>query len=388
METSARLLLDLIDEIESLSFPERNYRAFAGFDGFVDKIQKAVKKKESGQNTYFKTIREFSDHLLSIEGTDGQVELITERVKLGGNAPILANTLSHMNVNTVCFGAMGYPELDPVFKEMHPKVQPMTIIPPGKSQALEFTDGKLILSELSIFDRYTWKYIKENGDIEKIKNTVYSCRLIALVDWVNLPNASDIWQGFLEEIIKPLAKKDYLFLFDLCDPSKKTVRQIEDVMKLISQFSSYGKVTLGLNENEANKIWLALNGYDHSGNDQGNLPTIKDCGLFIFGRMNIDTLLIHPADRSLAFQKNQFIELPGRVVNHPKVLTGGGDNLNAGYCLGLLSGFTIENCMLMGMAASGSYIQNGSSADRKDLIKYVGQWAMELDPQAMKKIEY
>lgn len=126
METSASILSELNEQIKSLDFPERNYRAFAGFDGFIDRIQKAVKKRESGQNIYFSTIKEFSDHLLSIEGKDGQVELITERVKLGGNAPILANTLSHMNVHTVCFGAMGFPDLDPVFKDLHPDVQAMT----------------------------------------------------------------------------------------------------------------------------------------------------------------------------------------------------------------------------------------------------------------------
>jgi hypothetical protein len=379
MTNAPQALLDLKEKIESLSFTERNYRAFAGFDGFIDKIQKAVKKKEGGQSVYFSTIREFSERILSIEEESGQVELITERIKIGGNAPILANTLSNMDVHTVCLGAMGFPKIDPVFKDLHQLVQPFTILPPGKSQALEFNDGKLILSELTIFDRYNWSYIKQNSDLEKIKGMVSSCRLVALVDWVNLPHASDIWHGFLTDIIKVNNKKDYLFLFDLCDPSKKTVSQIQDVLKLISEFSVYGKVTLSLNENEMNNIWLALNGYEHFGSEKEkmNIPSVNEAGSFIFHIMNIDTLLVHPMDRTVVFRKDEVIEVLGRVVKQPKVLTGGGDNLNAGYSFGMLSGFDISDCMLLGMAASGSYIENGFSPDRKDLIKYLVQWAKE-----------
>jgi sugar/nucleoside kinase (ribokinase family) len=52
-------------------------------------------------------------------------------------------------------------------------------------------------------------------------------------------------------------------------------------------------------------------------------------------------------------------------------LTGGGDNLNAGFCLGLLNNLSIEECMLAGMATSGAYVQNGFSPSMDDLIEYL-----------------
>jgi hypothetical protein len=202
-------------------------------------------------------------------------------------------------------------------------------------------------------------------------------QVLALVDWANLPQATDIWQGFLDDVIRPLGMRNKFFLFDLCDPSKKSTQEIDIVLDLISSYSYYGKVTLGMNENEANKIWRSLNGFDFDSMEV-KLPPLKEVGSFIYNAMSIDTLLIHPTNRTLTFQKNEALEIMGRLVTEPKVLTGGGDNLNAGYCLGLLHGLDLSHCMVMGMAASGAYIQNGKSPDMRDLISYLKAWSDEM----------
>lgn len=385
MKTSPALLDSLKCKIEKIEVNDS--KAFAGFDGFVDYIQKPIKKKGLDSNEYFNTLQEFADHVKSLHGKSGQVELVTERIKLGGNAPILANTMGRLGINTLCFGAMGSPEVETVFSQLYKNVSAISLISPGKSHALEFQDGKLILSELGIFNAYNWKYIKVHSNAQTLSKAVAQCKLIALVDWVNLQHASDIWEGFLKDMIKPSGRKDYLFFFDLCDPSKKNPQQIDEVIDIISDFTVYGKVTLGLNENEANKIWLAFHGCDHFGKPDVNLPSLDVLGRSIYQTMNIDTLLIHPIDRTLVFQSNETLEMQGRLVTKPKVLTGGGDNLNAGYCLGLLNSFSTKDCMLLGMAASGSYIENGFGPEKKDIVNYLDKWSTELSESILESIK-
>jgi hypothetical protein len=272
---------------------------------------------------------------------------------------------------------MGYPQKHEIFSTMNPLSQAISVLDPGLSDAIEFDDGKLIFSELEIFDKYTWKYIVDSAGIDKITSAISESTLLAFVDWANLPHASDIWEGILEDIIKPSKRKDFLFFFDLCDPSKKTTEQIDEVLDLISAFSGYGKVTLGLNENETLKIYAALRGIDFSA-DSTHIPAVRQAGDALYKSMNIDALLVHPIDRTILFQQHETVELEGRFVTKPKVLTGGGDNLNAGYCLGLLSGFSSSQCMLLGMAASGAYIENGVSADLQGIIQYLDVWIVEL----------
>lgn len=372
-------LSSLLSKLESYPKTDTPKLVFVGFDGFVDKIKKAVRQKRNFKTVYIKTLKEFAERIQSATGKSGQIELVTQQVKLGGNAPILANTLGRLGVRTTCMGSMGHPERHSVFSEMNENCDVISVLNPGLSDALEFEDGKMIFSELDVFDKYNWSYIKKTVGLDKISARIVQSDLLAFVDWVNLPHSSEIWEGVLNDIIKPSGRKDFLFFFDFCDPSKKTTEQIDEVLDLVSCFSFYGKVTLGLNENETIRIWSSINGVDSNDPLQkGRIPGLKEAGEFLHKAMNIDCLLIHPTVGTIAFHQREVIEMQGRLVTRPKVLTGGGDNLNAGYCLGMLAGFPLHECMLLGMVASGAYIQNGSSPDLEELSNYIRVWIDEL----------
>jgi len=375
----ATLLAGLLLQLKELPLHPEKKKAFVGFDGFIDTVKKAVKKRNEEQAICFETLGEFSDRIRAATGRSGQIEMLTERVKLGGNAPILSNALGRLGIKSWCLGSMGFPEKHTVFSKLSDQCEVMSAIDPGQSEAIEFSDGKMIFSELGVFERYDWAYIVKIMGLEKIRQAVFGSDLLAFVDWANLPHASDIWQGMLQDIIKPSHRKDFIFLFDLCDPSKKTAEEIEEVLDLISCFSHYGKVTLGLNENETLRIWCALHGVDIAeATNKNAVPALMEAGDALYKTMRIDCLLVHPIDRSLAYQGREVHELQGRLVTQPKVLTGGGDNLNAGYCLGQLYGFSIEHCLLLGMAASGAYIENGESPDLPAIEQYICAWMSDL----------
>jgi len=408
METTTTLLLELKNKLNLLNRQKVTFKALAGFDGFIDRIQKVVKKKHASRDEYFSSITEFADYLKALAGKSGQVELITEKTKMGGNAPIMSNALARLNVKVTCVGSMGFPEINPVFETMHSSCQRISVASPGISNAFEFSDGKLIFSELDTLGNYDWNLIRKNCDLDKVRKTAQGLQLFALLDWANLPHATSIWQQFHDKIVKQSGKKDYYFIFDLCDPSKKSAQEIDELIDLISSYSYYGNVTLGLNENETNKIWMALTGYPET-----QIPSLEIAGRFIYQAMNIATLLIHPIDRTLVFTNSMtpviipksskeprlkpiILEMRGHVVTKPKILTGGGDNLNAGYCLGLLAGYEIHYCMLLGMAASGAYIQRGVSPNIGELIEYIDNWIIKLThkkttaylAEPVKRIEY
>jgi hypothetical protein len=373
IETSITSLEELQQLLASWNFHDIP-KVFVGFDGFIDKIKKAVKHKRNATFDYYKTIPEFASRIQEISGRSGQIELVTQRVKLGGNGPILSNALGKFGVQSTCIGSIGYPQIHPVFSDLHKNCQSIGVLNPGESEAIEFDDGKIILSELSIFDQYDWNYVKERLDLERIRKVTADVKLMAFVDWVNLPHSSLLWEGFLNDVIKPSGRMDFVFLFDLCDPSKKSKEEIDDVLHLISRFSFYGKVTLGLNENETLKIWSALNRSVES----TKMPSLMEAGEFIFKTLNIDCLLIHPVDRTIVFHKTGIIEMQGRVVMNPKVLTGGGDNLNAGFILGLLTDLPLPQRMLLAMAASGAYVENGVSPCLRDIENYLVRWKREI----------
>lgn len=343
-----------------------------GFDGYVDKIFHAVKMRRPDERLFFSEIKEFAFHIESLSGKSGQVELVLQETKIGGNAPILSHGLGSLGVKTQCIAAMGWPEVHPIFKGISGNVELVSVNDPSKSDAFEFKDGKLIFSECTPFDEFDWELIKTRLGLSSLKESISNSRLLAIVDWVNLPKASDIWKGLLEDIIKGNKGFCDKFFFDLCDPSRKSREEILEVLEIISLYKPYGEVVLGLNQNEANKIYQALTDEDPSG-----LSLIK-IGKSIFDQKYVHRLLIHPTDYSISFADEGISIMPGRVVERPKVLTGAGDNFNAGFALGWMLGFEISNCLLLAMATSGAYIQTGNSPDIPQLIDYIRNWSVEL----------
>jgi fructose-1-phosphate kinase PfkB-like protein len=72
------------------------------------------------------------------------IEMVPHLTKIGGNGPILANALAHFDIPVTYIGCLGSPVLHPLFAEFAKRVKAYSIAEPGYSDAIEFTDGKLI----------------------------------------------------------------------------------------------------------------------------------------------------------------------------------------------------------------------------------------------------
>src|SRR5262245_2752409 len=123
-------------------------RAFVGLDGFVDEIIHVVDVRENAEKFQrLPTIEKLADRLAGAAGKSTNIELVAQRTKLGGNGPIMANALARLGVKVTYVGALGYPNLHPVFNEFARRAEVHSICDPGRTDALEFEDGKLMLTK-------------------------------------------------------------------------------------------------------------------------------------------------------------------------------------------------------------------------------------------------
>jgi hypothetical protein len=391
------LITSLIKALRNYQESGREFKALVGFDGYVDKIQKVVRSKNGTTSVYYDTITQIADHVATLAGVSGQIEIRNLELKLGGNAPIMANSLGALGIKNTCIGTMGYPDLNNVFEEMNPNCEVISIAEPAQTNAMEFNDGKLIFSEVSTFEQLTWTYVSAVAGVDNLTRWIYESQLVSFVDWANLNHCTDIWQGILEDIIANLnpspsdkernpfyfssrnitkgdsnGMRHKNYFFDLCDPSKRSKEEIVAALDIVSRYKPFGKVTLGMNENEARKVYNALDG------EQMESTDLQEITKYIYDKITVHQVLVHPTDRSIICNKNGVFEVKGRLVPEPRILTGGGDNLNAGFCLGLLMDLPVQQVMLLGMANSGAYITNGTSPEIDDLINYLEVWSGEI----------
>lgn len=354
-------------------------KALLGFDGYVDYIQKAVQTSTGEESRHFQTLSDFGKHVALAAGKSAQVELRTIVTKFGGNAPIMAHALAQLGTPNYCIGTMGYPNLHDTFHQLHERCTILSVGEPAITNALEFGDGKLILSETSTFKDLDLGHVLRILGENVLDHALDESKLIAMVDWVNLPKCSCLWEQIYERL-KSRGVRGRLFFFDLCDPSKKTRQEIQEILTIIGRFRQLGKTILGLNENEAGKIYLALSD-DEPGGDTNSVGTegagegrphrLTEISQFIFDRTNIDILVVHPVDCSLITTNSGVTRLSGKRVDQPKILTGGGDNFNAGFCFGLLNDLSPEESAMLGMATSGAYVCNGCSPAVPEVIEFL-----------------
>ena len=351
--------------------PASHLRAFVGLDGFVDQIIHVVDKRETAEKFHrLPTITKLSERLGAAAGKSTNLELVVRRTKLGGNGPIMANALARFGIKVTYVGALGYPTMHPVFNEFAMRAEVHSISDPGHTDALEFEDGKLMLTKTAHFNEITWATIQARFSRDKFIERFSTSDLVAFVNWTMIPYMSDFWAALLQEFCpNPSAQKRQIF-FDLADPEKRTPKDIERALKLISGFEKYFEVILGMNEKEACEISEVL------GLNAGNRSrdALASLGREIQRQMEISTVLIHPVTYALAVSKGVASIVDGPYVQKPLITTGAGDHFNAGFCLGKLLGFDNEGSVQLGVTTSGYYVRNAQSPRLMDLAEMLRDW--------------
>ena len=124
------------------------------------------------------------------------------------------------------------------------------------SNGLTLSGQHFTIPDSQDISRYKWHRYKNGMIIDDLKTLFTSCHVISFADWSDIFGASDLWDGLLRDIIKPLPKKQFEFIFYLGDPTKRSVQEVDEILDIISDFSNYGRVTFVLNEEEACKLWM------------------------------------------------------------------------------------------------------------------------------------
>ena len=356
---------DLINELNQKSALLSKKTAVIGFDGFVDSIMRLVKSKND-KNTpdYFQTMAEFGTRIIEKQGMSCSIELEKKLQKLGGNAPIMANALGYMGISVKCVGALGFPEMDSAFKEMSPNCALYGFTGPGLTTALEFDDGKIMMSQPHA--AVSWQNVKDIIGLQTINDFFCNADVLGMVNWSEAAYTVSIWEGIIKDILPGhTPNKKQIMFFDLSDFSKRSKEDVKYAVKLIEKFAGHYNVTLGLNENEARLMYSVLN-------DTAQDMDLHEAGCRLFERIKIDRLVVHPTKYALGWDKSGTYRADNRYIEKPVLSTGGGDNFNAGFCLGALLGISTEMSLHVANHVSGYYVSHGHSPQIKQLIEYIG----------------
>src|SRR5690606_3831857 len=178
--------------------------------------------------------------------------------KLGGNGPIMANALLAHGTTLTYIGALGTPAVHPVFEPLAARARVVSLTSPAHTTAVEFTDGKLMLGQMRTLDEITFDRLMAVMGEEALVTELAEADLVSLVNWTMIPNMTAIFRALTHQILPRVASLKTRFFFDLADPEKRSGDDLRTALGAISDFESFGRVTLGLNLKEAQQVHAAL----------------------------------------------------------------------------------------------------------------------------------
>jgi hypothetical protein len=344
-------------------------RAVVGLDGFVDSIIAVVDKRyDRDRYDPVRTIAAMGEKISHAAGESSNYELVVKQRKLGGNGPIMANALARLGLQVTYLGSLGYPEIDPVFRDFARRAEVRSIADPGQTDALEFEDGKLMLGKHESLNDVNWENLVARVGRDELQRFFDGAKLIGLVNWTMLPQMGRIWDHLIAEVFPGDGARPSRTLFiDLADPEKRTFEDIRNALGALGRFQAQIDVILGLNLKEALEVSDVL-GLPPESDPEASIDRIATA---IRQALDVGCVVIHPRRAAAAATATETARFAGPFVQHPMISTGAGDHFNAGFCLGRILGLSLVESLCAGVSCSGYYVRTSQSPSAEQLAEFV-----------------
>ncbi len=363
-----------LDELARKGVTAGQQRAVVGFDGFVDRIMHAVAQRTGlGKNyTPFPGLAAFGERISAAAGKSTNIELYLEREQLGGNGPLMANAMLAAGIEVRYLGALGRPQVHPIFADFARRTRAFSIANPGITHALEFPDGKLMLGEPGVLEELNYARLVEGVGESALSDLLSTAQLIALVNWTQLPHMTEIYEGLLARALPTLKPGPRQFFFDIADPAKRPRDELFKGVQVMARFEKFGRTTLGYNLSEAQQVAAVL-GVPITAPS----PTpadLQQAAARIRETLAVSCVVIHPINGAAGATKDGSWWVDGPHCGKPAITTGGGDNFNAGFMTAQLLGLPPPCCLMVAVSVSGFYVRNAHSPSLAELTAFLREW--------------
>jgi hypothetical protein len=339
-------------------------KVLLGCDGFVDETYEIVEVRKSQSDFVpMKRLRQFGELLVARADGGVGLELVPKRRCEGGFGINTGRVAACLGLKPCLPGLYGKEAVDPAYHEFQDSCELLSLGDPALTIALEFGDGKVLMSNLQAVSNLTWSGFKNHFGEAKLKELFAGVDILGLGYWSLTADFDGIFQGFMDQYENSTAPRR--MFFDFADIKKKSSESFIRSLELIRSYNGRIPMTFSLNEHEVMELFSRI------GVERPELKPAAIAAALTVAREKIgfDELVVHtpefaaassaPDGEAYAIQDRQT-----KVVR----LAGAGDSFNGGYLCASLGDLPLKQRLVVANAVTAFFVTHATGPTREQLL--------------------
>jgi hypothetical protein len=342
-------------------------KVLLGCDGFVDETYEIVEVRQSHTEfTPMKKLKQFGELIVSRADGGVGVELVPKRRCEGGFAINTGRVAAFLGLKPILPGLFGGQAIDPAYEAFGDICELASLGDPALTIALEFGDGKVLMSNLEAVSSLTWNDFKTHFGETKLREIFSGVDILGLGYWSLTSNFDDLFRGFMEQY-ESLTPPRRMF-FDFADIKKKSSESFIKSLELIRSYNSKVPMTFSLNEHEVLELFSRVGIASPELTPEAIAPALSAAR----EKTGFDELVVHTpefAAVSSATQGEAFA-IQDRQSNVVR-LAGAGDSFNGGYICASLGDLRPKERLVVANAVAAYFVTRGNAPTKEQLLAQI-----------------
>ncbi|WP_101295796.1 carbohydrate kinase family protein [Halegenticoccus soli] len=365
IDTETREYLDACRQGLPRSLDDRKV-AF-GFDGVVDRVRTAIATR-FGPDDYERmaTLEEFGRRIVDAGALDTScsIEWFSERKRAGGHTAHLGRAMERLGHRPTIVGTYGSPPRE-TFTREYDRTRLVSIGEAPITDAIEFDDGKVLLSETRQLAKLDWEVISSTVGINSLAASVDRTELLGLGYWATIPQMPTIWDGMREELWPRLRDPPRRILVDPADVRRLSTETLTEGLTSLRALDEVVPVTVSANRAEALR-------FADLGASDANEGKLDDVAATLCTDLGVSEVVIHAlTEAAMANDDGRWrVSIPHEPT--PAITTSAGDHFNAGLLVGKLADVEGGAQLAAGSAVAGWFVRNGGPPTYDELRTFLG----------------
>jgi sugar-specific transcriptional regulator TrmB len=347
-----------------------------GFDGFIDHIREGVDER-SGPRSYesIGELGSFGDRISTsaAAGSSCTVEWVQNGTWIGGHTSHVGRAFMRLGFDPTLLGTFGQPPEEPFLSEFD-EDSLVSVGQPTYTDAVEFNDGKLLLTDTGTQATLDWELIRDRVGLEQLAERVDGTRLFGVGYWAMIPSMPSIWDGLRTDLWPMLDDPPECVLLDTADIRQLSTAQLEDGIESLRQLSESIPVLMSANRAETNRIADLIS---QTASDR----SLTSAARIVREETGVDGFASHGADEAVLATPGDVVRARAPRCDNPTSTTGAGDHFNTGLALGWLEDMNDGATLVLAHAVAGYFVRNGQPPTYDELCSFVSTYDQHFDTE-------